>query len=51
MNASSKSNRNRLPEWQSAKMKSLIEARWSEVWQAVVNRERSERLQQLSRKK
>ena len=33
-------NRNRLPQWQSEKMKSLLEERWSEVWEIVVARER-----------
>ncbi|MEL6581206.1 MAG: hypothetical protein AAFQ14_15795 [Cyanobacteria bacterium J06621_12] len=41
MNTSEKSHRNRLPEWQSAKMKSLIEERWSEVWEIVVEREKT----------
>lgn len=35
-------NKNRLPQWQSEKMKSLIEERWSEIWEIVVARERSE---------
>ncbi|MEM6614656.1 MAG: hypothetical protein AAF652_20920 [Cyanobacteria bacterium P01_C01_bin.72] len=43
MNMSEKSHRNKLPEWQSAKMKSLIEERWSEVWEIVVERERINR--------
>jgi|GEM_PF-6914215 len=40
MNTSTKSHKNKLPEWQSAKMKSLIEERWSEVWEIVMSRER-----------
>ena len=51
MNTSSNSNKSKLPEWQSTKMKSLIEDRWSEVWEAVVNRERLKHLQKESRKK
>ena len=35
-------NRNRLPQWQSEKMKSLIKERWSEVWEIVVARKREE---------
>jgi hypothetical protein len=41
MNTSDKNNRNRLPEWQSEKMRTLIEERWSEIWEAVMARERS----------
>ena len=41
MSTSNKNRRNRLPQWQSAKMRSLIEERWSEVWEIVVARERS----------
>ena len=40
MNTSTKGHKNKLPEWQSARMKSLIEERWSEVWEIVVARER-----------
>jgi hypothetical protein len=36
-----KSNRTRLPKWQSEKMRTLIEERWSEVWQIVIARKRS----------
>ena len=43
MNTSNRNRRNRLPQWQSAKMRSLIEERWSEVWEIVIARERSER--------
>ncbi|MEL6928077.1 MAG: hypothetical protein AAFO95_05545 [Cyanobacteria bacterium J06600_6] len=39
MNTSPKNNKNRLPEWQSARMRSLIEERWSEIWDIVVARE------------
>ena len=45
MDTSEKNRRNRLPQWQSDKMKSLIKDRWSEVWEAVIERERSERSQ------
>lgn len=48
MNTSAENRRNRLPQWQSDKMKSLIENRWSEVWEVVIERERSERSQQHS---
>lgn len=41
MNASNENNRNKLPQWQSAKMRSLIEERWSEVWEVAIARERS----------
>lgn len=41
MNTLEKSNKNRLPQWQSERMKSLIEERWSEVWEIVVAREHS----------
>ncbi|WP_158260638.1 hypothetical protein [Pleurocapsa sp. CCALA 161] len=41
MNPSNKNNKNKLPEWQSAKMRNLIEERWSEVWKIVMDRERS----------
>ena len=40
MNTLNKNQRNRLPLWQSEKMKALIEERWSEVWEVVVARER-----------
>lgn len=46
MDTSEKNRRNRLPQWQSDKMKSLIEDRWSEVWEAVIERERWEHSQQ-----
>ena len=46
MNTSERKRRNRLPQWQLDKMRSLIEDRWSEIWEAVVIRERSERLEQ-----
>jgi hypothetical protein len=39
----SKSNKNKLPEWQSVKMRTLIEQQWSEVWKIVIARERSSR--------
>lgn len=41
MNSSDKNNKNKLPEWQSEKMRMLIEERWSEVWEIVTARERS----------
>lgn len=34
-----KSKKNQLPKWQSDRMKSLIEERWSEVWKIVVERQ------------
>ena len=37
----SKNNKNKLPEWQSVKMRTLIEQHWSEVWKIVIARERS----------
>jgi hypothetical protein len=40
MSTPDKNKKNRLPEWQSAKMRTLIEERWSEVWQIVTARER-----------
>ena len=46
MNTFSKSITNRVPEWQSKKMKSLIGERWLEVWKVVVNRKRLEHLRQ-----
>jgi len=39
MNTPDKNQRSKLPQWQSEKMKSLIEERWSEVWEIVVARE------------
>ena len=48
MDTSAKNRRNRLPQWQSDKMKSLIQDRWSEVWEAVIERERWEHSQQDS---
>ncbi|MEL6495981.1 MAG: hypothetical protein AAFQ41_12800 [Cyanobacteria bacterium J06623_7] len=45
-----KNNKNKLPQWQSERMKSLIEERWSEVWEIVVARERAgQRLYKYSR--
>jgi hypothetical protein len=41
MNTSNKNHRNKLPQWQSEKMRTLIEERWSEVWEIVVARKRS----------
>jgi hypothetical protein len=43
MNSSDKNNKNKnkLPEWQSEKMRMLIEERWSEVWEIVAARGRS----------
>jgi hypothetical protein len=41
MNSSDKNYKNKLPEWQSEKMRMLIEERWSEVWEIVAARERS----------
>lgn len=46
MNTSKKNHTNRLPQWQSDKMRSLIEDRWSEVWDAVMSRERGKRVEQ-----
>lgn len=44
------SHKNRLPNWQSEKMRRLIEERWSEVWEIVIARDRSvENLPQHSR--
>ncbi|MGL5833337.1 MAG: hypothetical protein ACRC1Z_08905 [Waterburya sp.] len=37
----SSDNKNKLPEWQSEKMRMLIEERWSEVWEVVTARKRS----------
>jgi hypothetical protein len=37
----SNNNKNRLPKWQSEKMRTLIEERWPEVWQIVIDRRRS----------
>jgi hypothetical protein len=42
MDAPDKNHKSKLPQWQSEKMKSLIEERWSEVWEIVVAREHSE---------
>ena len=39
MNKLDRNCKNRLPQWQSEKMRSLIEERWSEVWEIVVARE------------
>ncbi|MBE9045827.1 hypothetical protein IQ255_15680 [Pleurocapsales cyanobacterium LEGE 10410] len=41
MNRLDRNCKNRLPQWQSEKMRSLIEERWSEVWEIVVARENS----------
>jgi hypothetical protein len=41
MNTSNKNDRNKLPQWQSEKMRALIEERWSEVWEIVVARKSS----------
>ena len=41
MNTRDKNYRNKLPQWQSEKMRTLIEERWSEVWEIVMARERS----------
>ena len=50
VNTSNKDHKNKLPQWQSEKMRTLIEERWSEVWEVVVARERSdEDLHQHSR--
>jgi hypothetical protein len=43
MKAPDQNKKNQLPEWQAEKMKTLIEERWSEVWQIVMARERSTR--------
>lgn len=40
MNPSNKSHNYRLPHWQSERMRTLIEERWTEVWKIVVARER-----------
>ncbi len=41
MNIPTQNRRNRLPLWQSEKMRSMIESRWEEVWEVVVNRDGS----------
>ena len=41
MNTPNKNHRHRLPQWQAEKMRTLIEERWSEVWEVVIARERS----------
>ena len=41
MSTVNKNRRNKLPHWQSEKMKALIEERWSEIWEIVVARENS----------
>ena len=41
MSTPKKNHRNKLPQWQLEKMRTLIEERWSEVWEVVVARERS----------
>lgn len=41
MTTSNKNLRNRLPQWQSERMKTLIEERWSEIWEIVVARKES----------
>ncbi len=41
MNTSDNNNRNKLPQWQSEKMRALIEERWSEVWEVVIARKHS----------
>ena len=41
MNTSEKNHRNKLPQWQSEKMRALIEERWSEVWEVVIARKHS----------
>ena len=41
MNRLDRNCKNRLPQWQSEKMRSLIEERWSEVWEVVVARDNS----------
>ncbi len=41
MNKLDKHHRNKLPQWQSEKMRTLIEERWSEVWEVVMAREHS----------
>jgi hypothetical protein len=41
MNTPDKNHSSKVPQWQSEKMKSLIEERWSEVWEFVVTREHS----------
>jgi cytochrome c-type biogenesis protein CcmH/NrfG len=50
MNNHHKNYRNKLPQWQSDRMRTLIEERWSEVWEIVMAREHSAQdLQQHSR--
>lgn len=41
MNTSDNNRRNKLPQWQSEKMRALIEERWSEVWEVVIARKHS----------
>ncbi|MBE9043798.1 hypothetical protein IQ255_05160 [Pleurocapsales cyanobacterium LEGE 10410] len=48
MNTPDKNRGNRLPQWQSERMRTLIEERWTEVWKIVIARERS--AQNLHRK-
>ena len=45
----SQTNNNKVPPWQSARMRNLIEERWTEIWEVVAEREdRSEDLTQYS---
>ena len=41
MSALKKNHKNKIPQWQSDRMKSLIEERWSEVWRIAIAREQS----------
>ncbi|MGF1591543.1 MAG: hypothetical protein ACFCU7_20330 [Pleurocapsa sp.] len=41
MNTLDKHFKSKLPQWQSEKMRTLIEERWSEVWEVVMAREHS----------
>jgi hypothetical protein len=38
MNNSNKRDNQRLPSWQLKKMKSIIEEKWSEIWQVAISR-------------
>jgi hypothetical protein len=50
MNTLDKHHRSKLPRWQSEKMRTLIEERWSEVWEVVMARKHSKQnLPRLSR--
>lgn len=42
-NKSPKNHQNRLPLWQSEKMRAMLEERWLEVWEIVKARERRQK--------